>query len=130
MAWFKRNLFFAIGGIISLLLLIAAGVYYWRSYSHNSAAFSQLSETVQTLRDLASQRPSPGNSKIDNTATAREQEQELREWIKQAEANFQPIATIPEGEVSSRTFAAALREVVNQLQHEADAAKVKLPPQY
>lgn len=131
MAWFKRNLFFAIAGIISLALLVAAGVYDWKSYSDNSAALGKLNETYQTLKDLAGQKLSAGNAKVNNVDAAREQEQELRDWIKNAEQNFQPISAIPdENQVTSEDFAGALRRTIFQLQREADAAKVILPPDY
>jgi hypothetical protein len=131
MAWLKRNLFFAIGAIISLALLVVAAIYDFNSYRHNSEAFDKLNETYGTLRDLASQKPSPGNNKVNNTDAARGQERQLREWINQTGKYFQPIASIPGAtEVTSEAFAAALRRTIDQLQHEAETADVTLPPKY
>lgn len=133
MAWIKRNLFFVIGGILALGLLGAAGFYNYRGWSHNSAAFAKLNEIYGTLRNLTGQKPSPGNDKVDNIAAAREQERQIRDWIRQAAGYFQPIAPIPNtgtNAVSSEAFAAALRRTIDQLQHEADAANVTLPPKY
>jgi hypothetical protein len=82
---------------------------------------------------LTGQKPSPGNDKVDNIAAAREQERQIRDWIRQAADYFQPIAPIPNtgnNAVSSEAFAAALRRTIDQLQHEADATSVTLPPQY
>ena len=42
MGWFKRNLFFVIGGILSLGLLAAAGYYDYTSWNHNQEAFTKL----------------------------------------------------------------------------------------
>ena len=84
MAWIKRNLFFVIGGILALGLLGAAGFYNYKGWSHNSAAFDKLNEIYSTLRDLTGQKPSPGNDKVDNIAAAREQEHQVRDWIRQA----------------------------------------------
>jgi len=133
MAWIKRNLFFVIGGILALGLLGAAGFYNYKGWSHNSAAFDKLNEIYGTLRNLTGQKPSPGNEKVDNIAAAREQERQIRDWIRQAAGYFQPIAPIPNtgnNAVSSEAFAAALRRTIDQLQHEADAASVTLPPKY
>ncbi len=131
MAWIKRNLFFAIGSLVSLALLVVAGIYGFNSYRHNSAAFDRLNETYSTLRDLAGQKPSPGNNKVNNVDAAKEQEQQLRAWINQTGKYFQPVPPIPDsGQVTSEAFAAALRRAIDQLQHEADAANVTLPPKY
>lgn len=130
MAWIKRNLFFAVGGVVALVLLGGAGFYIYRGWSHNSTAFAKLNEIVGHLRSLNSQRPSPGNDKIDNTKIAREQTQEVDRWIESADQYFRPIPPIPPGNVTSESYAGALRRTINQLQREADEAGVKLPPQY
>jgi hypothetical protein len=133
MAWIKRNLFFVIGGILAIGLLGAAGFYNYKGWSHNTAAFSRLNEIYSTLRDLNNKKPSPGNEKVDNIKAAKEQEVQLREWIRGAGKFFQPIAPIPNtsnNTVSSEAFAAALRRTIDQLQHEAADASVTLPPRY
>jgi hypothetical protein len=133
MAWIKRNLFFVMGGILALGLLGAAGFYNYKGWSHNSAKYDQLKGIYDDLRKWTGQKPSPGNDKVDNIKAAKEQELQLREWIRQAGDYFQPIAPIPNtgnNAVSSEAFAAALRRTIDQLQHEADATSVTLPPQY
>jgi hypothetical protein len=70
---------------------------------------------------------------VDNITTARDQDGQLRQWINQATNYFQPVAPIPRpvnGTVSGELFAGALHQTIAQLQHEADAANVVLPPQY
>jgi hypothetical protein len=133
MAWIKRNLFFVIGGILALGLLGAAGFYNYKGWSQNSAKYDKLNEIYGTLRNLTSQKLSPGNDRVDNIAAAREQENRIRDWIRQAEIYFQPITPIPNtgnNAVSSEAFAAALRRTIDQLQHEAEVASVALPPRY
>ncbi len=133
MAWIKRNLFFVIGGMLALGLLGVAGFYNYKGWSHNSAAVVKLNENYGTLRNLMGQKPSPGNEKVDNIKAAREQEAQIRGWIRQAADYFQPIAPIPNTEnnaVSSAAFAGALRRTIDQLQREAEAASVALPPKY
>ncbi len=133
MAWIKRNLFFVIGGILAIGLLGSAGFYIYRGWNHNAAASDELRGIYDTLRDLNSKKPSPGSDKINNIEAAKQQENQLREWIRQAGDYFKPITPVPNppnGIVSSEGFAAALRRMIDQLQHEADSASVALPPQY
>ncbi len=133
MAWIKRNLFFVIGGILAIGLLGSAGFYIYKGWSHNAAALNELNEIYSTLRQLTSKKPSPGNDKINNIEAAKQQENQVREWIRRAGDYFQPIPPVPNpsnGMVSSEGYAAALRRMIDQLQHEADTASVALPPQY
>jgi len=130
MKWIKRNLGFVIGSAIALLLLGAALFYVWQGMSRNNAAFDKLNETYSTLQNLTSQKPSPGK-KGENTQAAKAQEKQLREWIAQTTEYFLPIEPIPTNNpVTSEQFASALRKTIDQLQHEADAANVMLPPKY
>src|SRR5260221_6430858 len=131
MAWIKRNLLFAIGGAVALLLLGAAVFYNLKAWSHNAAALEKLNEIYGNLQQMNSQKPGPGDAKINNTQTAKEQERQIREWIDRTGDYFKPIPPIPNNpEVTSEAFAAALRRTIDQLQHEADAASVQLPPKY
>jgi len=133
MAWIKRNLFFVIGGLLALGLLGAAGFYNYKGWSHNTAAFNQLNDIYRTLRSVTSQKPSPGNDKINNIEAAKAQERQMRDWMRQAADYYQPIAPIPSMDtkaVSSQEFAEALRRTIDQLQREADTASVILPPKY
>jgi len=133
MGWLKRNLFFAIGVVVALVLLGAAGFYDYQSWAHNQAAFAKLNEVYNTLSEAAKIKPSPGSGAVDNIAAARDQESQLRQWINQTTNYFQPIAPIPRpagGLVSSESFANALHQTIARLQHEADAANVTLPPQF
>ncbi len=130
MAWIKRNLFFVIGGIVTLALLGAGGFYIYQGLNRNSEATDKLNEIYGTLKSLQQQQPSPGNEKTDNTRIAKDQTQQITSWIKSAGKYFQPIPSIPAGNVTSEAFASALRRTVDALQHEAESAGVTLPPKY
>ncbi len=135
MGWLKRNLFFVIGGVLALGLLGAALFYDYKEWQRNNTDFDKLNQIYTTLQNFSRQKPSPGNSKVDNTAAAREQEKQIRAWIDKAHAYFQPIAPIPaanptNGPISNETFADALHRTINQLQHEAADSNVQIPPQY
>ena len=95
MVWIKRNLFFVVGGLIALLLLGAAAFYDYQSWDHNATTFGRLNEIYAKLKELGDKKPSPGNNKIDNIKMAKEQEQEVRNWIDGTGNTFKPIEPIP-----------------------------------
>jgi len=130
MGWLKRNLFFVIGGVVTLGLLGGAGFYIYTDWTRNSDASVKLNEIYDTLNNLQQQKPAPGNEKIDNTKIAKDQRQQLVSWIDATGKFFEPIPSIPAGEVTSEAFAGALRRTVDALQHEADGFGVTLPPKY
>ncbi len=133
MIWIKRNLFFVIGGVLALGLLGAAGFYDYASWRRNSAALDKLDEVYSTLRELANQKSSAGNDKINNIEAAKQQEVQLRDWIRQAQNYFQPIAPIPSltnGPISNEMFADALHRTIDQLHWDATNANVSVLPQY
>jgi len=133
MAWIKRNLLFTIVGILALGALGTIGFYDYASWKRNSAAFDKLNEVYNTLRELKIHQPSPGNDKINNIEAARQQEAQLRDWIRQARNYFQPIAPIPNptnGLISDPLFGDALHRTIDQLQRDATNANVFVLPQY
>jgi len=130
MGWLKRNLIFVIGGALAVGLLAASGFYIYKDWARNSAASAKLNENYATLKSLQQQKPAPGNNKVNNTAIAKEQDQQVQAWINSARKYFRPVPAVPSGAVTSEAFASALRRTVDQLQHEADGASVTLPPKY
>lgn len=133
MGWLKRNLFFAIGVVVAVGLLGAAGYYDYASWGHNNDAFAKLNEVYNQWSEAARQKPSPGSGTVDNIKTAGEQERQFRQWIGQTRNYFQPIAPIPKpanGPLTSELFAGALHSNIVQLVREAAAANVVLPPDY
>ena len=131
MGWIKRNLFFAVGGLMALVLLGAAGWYDYRSWDHNATTLDRLDEIVGKLKELRDKKPSWGSPKVDNIKTAKDQEADVRAWIAGTTNYFLTIPPIPDTpEVTSEAFAADLRRTIDQLQHEADDSSVQLPPKY
>jgi hypothetical protein len=131
MGWIKRNLFFVVGGLVSLVLLGGAGYYIWSESARNTKASEDLTAVYETLDKLAKQEPKPGNDKVNNTAIAKEQEQQLRDWITSSAGYFKPVAGIPPGtNISSKDFGLALSRTVVSMQVAADGAGITVPPKY
>lgn len=137
MAWVKRNLFFLIGSVIALALLGAAGLYLFTKNNQNTELSAKLDAEYGELNQLNAQSPHPGNDKVNNIQAARNQEKQLRDFIGRADRFFEKTSPIPDShgengltDQDSHEFASALRETIKQLQRDAAAASVTLPPNY
>jgi hypothetical protein len=133
MAWIKRNLFFAVGLALALLLLAAAAVYDLHSLADNAAAKQKLNEIYDTLTQNGAGVKGYvwGDANINNIQTAKNQTAQVQKWIEQANGRFKPTMPIPDtSDVTSEAFASALRRTIDQLQHAATDDGVDLPPKY
>lgn len=137
MAWVKRNLFFLIGSVIALALLGAAGFYLFTKNKLNTELSEKLDAEYGELNQLNAQSPHPGNAKVDNIKAAREQQKELHTFIARSGKFFDSIPPIPNvdgangiTDKDSHEFASALRDTIKQMQRDATAASVTLPPNY
>jgi hypothetical protein len=133
MAWIKRNLFFLIGSLIALALMVVGIFYLLGQINDENQVTEEIQKQYEELSRLAKQNPHPGNNKVDNIKTAKEQDIALREYIKKERAIFQPIDSIPDtstNKISNADFARELRNTVSELRRSADASACKLPPDY
>jgi hypothetical protein len=133
MTWIKRNLIFVIIAVVAAALLILTVIYDLKSWKRNAMALQTLNETYSTLQQLNNEKPSPGNDKINNIEAARNQQQEVNQWIDRMNQHFRSIDPIPNptnGVVTDAGFASARDHTLNQLRVEADKASVLLPPDY
>ena len=134
MAWIKRNLFFVLGAVVSLALLVFAGYYTYTGWQHKEKESEYLNDQFRELTRLKKLEPHPGFAKVDNIKLAGEQQKEIRTVLGQAAKQFQPPALIPtpaDGtNISSSQYSAALRETLSQLTRAAAQASVQLPPDF
>jgi hypothetical protein len=133
MAWIKRNLFFLIGSLIALGLMGFGIFYLLGQIGEESKVIEDIQAQYAELTRLGGQKPHPGNDKVDNIKTAREQTETLNDYIKKERATFRPIASIPDissNKISNKDFARELRNTVADLRRAADQQSVKLPPDY
>ena len=130
MGWIKRNLIFAIGGVVAVLLLLAAGYYDYRSWDHNADGFRPVERDLRQAHGTDGKKYCRATTRW-TTSRRRRNRKRSAGMDRHGGKSFKPITPIPDApEVSSEAFAAGLRRTIDQLQHEADAASVQLPPKY
>jgi hypothetical protein len=130
MDWVKRNLYFVIGSLVALGLMGLAGWYLYSKWELNNALVGQLDEQYGKLQHCHEQSPHPGSGKIDNIQAAKDQQKQLRAYLKKACQRFQNIVPIPvpeSGKLTSQQFSTALSRTIDLLQHQAREARVELP---
>jgi hypothetical protein len=131
MSWIKRNLYFVIGSLVAVALLVLAGVYCYSKWALNNHNQDELVKAYAELKRINDQFPGAGNDRVDNIAIARDQQAQLLKVIEKFRKYFLPILPIPEtSNVSSESFAAALRRTVDELGRAAANANIILPPRY
>jgi hypothetical protein len=134
MAWIKRNLWFLIGSVVALALLGVSGFYLFTQNKANNEIEQKLTQGYSDLNALLQETPNAGNDRVDNIAAARAQQKEWQAAIAKAGAFFAPIPPIPAAAgtngITDQEFASALRQTIDQMQHDAQASSVILPPQY
>ena len=132
MNWIKRNLGFVIGSAVALALLGGAGWYFYSAWKSNNEYIDKLNEQYAKLGDLIHQNPHPGRPpQSENVKLAKEQQQQLREYIQQARKSFQPIPNIPEGtKIAGQDFITSLRHTIDQLQKAASSSSITVQSDY
>ncbi|HEV2390898.1 MAG TPA: Amuc_1100 family pilus-like protein [Verrucomicrobiae bacterium] len=131
MSWIKRNLYFFIGSILAVGLMGLAGWYLYSKWDENNKIVQSLNDDYEKLRRLNTQKPHPGNDKINNIQTAKDQQKELMDIISKARGYFQRIPPTPnEANINDHDFTVALSLAINELQKDATNASVILPPDY
>jgi len=131
MDWIKRNLYFLIGSVVALALMGLAGWYLYSKWQLNNDILGGLDEQYAKLKGLYEQNPHPGSAKIDNIKIAKDQQQELRDYIRKTRPFFQLCPAIPQpesGKLTSQEFSSALSLTIDQMHRDARNASVVLPP--
>jgi len=128
MSWLKRNWIFVAIGIVALGMLGIAVGFLVKGYVSNQRALSELNKAYDELTRLYNLDPHPGTEKNDNIARAREQQEEVRKFLKRVVEWYQRIPPIPDSaQITTEEFTARLRVTLDQLQKMAKQASVTLP---
>ncbi|MFM2295778.1 MAG: hypothetical protein RLZZ350_2191 [Verrucomicrobiota bacterium] len=135
MAWIKRNILFLVGSLLALGLLGGAGFYLFTRNQANNDLKEKVTAAYGEAESVSHTSPGPGNDKVDNIKAAKDQVVQMRDILAKQHSYFRPIAPIPafaEGTnaISDHEFASALRDTINELQHDAASSSVQLPPRY
>lgn len=133
MSWIKRNLYFVIGSVVAVGLMIAGGFYLYSQISEESSLADEFQKQQATLQDLNNKNPHPGFGQIDNIKAAKDQRDAIRAWIKKTHPYFERIAPIPESggaKIKDSDFATALRVTISELHRSATNQSVVLPADY
>src|ERR1700685_790920 len=96
MAWIKRNLFFLIGSLVALALMIGGGFFLYQQISEERDVAGKIAEQYGELKNLYDQNPHPGDEHINNIQAAKEQQATLRDYIGKIQPLFQRIPPIPD----------------------------------
>lgn len=133
MAWIKRNLFFVLGGLVALGLMVGGGFFLFQKISDEGSVTEQIAKQYAELKRLYEQNPHPGVPPIDNIKAAKEQEASLRAYINKIHPLFERIPPIPDSapnKVRDADFAAELRNTVTQLHRSAGQQSVLVASNY
>src|SRR5262249_43164020 len=129
MSWIKRNLYFFILTVLGVVLMGLAGWFSYSKWTLNNQMLTSLNESYDKLKALNNQNPHPGAGQIDNIKKAKEQREQLRDFIRKCRSHFARIAPIPdEPKLTDRDFSVALSRTIAQLQRYATNSSVILPP--
>src|SRR5262245_37206024 len=103
MSWAKRNLAFLISAVVALALLGLAGYYCYSKWQLNNQNREKLKEAYADWTRIVGLAVNPGNEKVNNIENAREQQQKVRDKIREVHRYFVAIPPIPDpAEVSAR----------------------------
>jgi hypothetical protein len=134
MVWIKRNLYFLIGSLVAVILMIVGGIILFTQISQEAEVSDNIGKQYAELLRLKQLNPNPGDDKtINNIKAAQEQEKAVRAYIAKMRPFFQRIPPIPDpatNRISNAEFAAQLRITVAQLHRDAEQQSVILPPDY
>lgn len=127
MAWIKRNLVILLTSVVSLALLGGAGFFLYTKYEANREITEELNSNIANLKNLANRNPHPGTDEVDNISAAKNEAENLEEFLGEVKQFFPEQITEP---LDSRQFRAMLDTAISGLQNTADAYGVKLPEDY
>lgn len=128
MSWAKRNLYFLIGCVLAVALLIAAGWYCYSEWQGNSASSDSLKQAYDQLNQIGGKTPTPSTENIEAASQEAKRARELAIGLRK---HLAPIPSIPNtNNVDDRSLAAEVRNTLGQLTASAQANHVVLPQDF
>jgi len=124
MAWLKRHLLLAIGGVIALALLGTGTWYLLGNITRNDDAAKELDDQKHKLEELFKRDPFPHRTNID---AAKREVAKMQSVIAQARQSFTPV---PYTNVTGLAFKTLLDNTLDELQKKAEKSSVTLQKNY
>ena len=124
MAWLKRHLLLAIGGLIALALLGTGAWYLLGNITRNDEVAKELDDQKHRLEELFARNPFPHRTNID---AAKREVARMQSVIAQARQSFTPV---PYTNATDLEFKKLLDITVDELQKKAEKSSVTLPKNY
>ena len=121
MAWLKRHLLLAIGGLIALALLGTGTWYLLGNITRNDEVAKDLDDQKHRLEELFARDPFPHRTNID---AAKREIARMQSVIAQARQSFTPV---PYTNATGLEFKKLLDNTVDELQKKAEKSSVTLP---
>jgi hypothetical protein len=121
MAWIKRNLLLALGGLMAVALLGFGIFYFWTNRQKNKEIEGKLEENKSALTRLINQDPYPSRT---NITRAKEELVRVEAAVQEAKMFFQPV---PFEAVTGQAFKSLLDQTLYDLHQKAVDASVELP---
>lgn len=125
MAWFKRNLVLVIGGVVTLLLLGAAGWYSYSQYTADATVAENLAAAAASYKELNSKPLLPGDAKVNNIALATNEYARLKGFADSLKG-YLAAGDLPK-DLDNKTFRALLDKSITEMQLDAQRNNVTLP---
>ncbi|MBN2507321.1 MAG: Amuc_1100 family pilus-like protein [Verrucomicrobia bacterium] len=124
MLWLRRNLFWAVFGAASVLLLACGGWYLWSGVSGNAAVDKQIDDAKDALRVLVEAKPTPSDTNIDRARILMRQ----LEQVAHKEQRF--FGEIPYSPQQGIEFLTVLNSNLTGLRLMASNRNVRLPSEF
>ena len=125
MQWIKRNLFFTIGGVVALVLMVLAILYIMGSMKDSADVQEEINAQIAELQRLYEKEPFPSDESV---AAAKQEQQKVKDLVNEAKTFFAPIP--PLAAKDNHEFQELLGLTILDLQKRASSIGVTLPPQY
>lgn len=125
MQWIKKNLFFALGGLVALILMVLAIFYVLQSTKASAEVQEEINAQVAELQRLHEKEPFPSD---ENIALAKQEQQKVNEMLAESKAFFAPVSGFKP--TDNHGFQELLGTTIFDLQKQASQIGVTLPAQY
>jgi hypothetical protein len=125
MEWIKRNLVLVISGVVSLVVIGAAGFYLYSRWSANADKTAEFEAKKQAYQALLSKDPYPSKENLEAIKKAEESASAILKEFNQFFAPVEVPAIKTPGE-----FKAFLEESIYALSQKAASSSITIPTNY